>query len=495
MAVEDVETPLNPELEMSPGKLGTAQDQGPTQRRRYGKSRECTIVEVTKDWSTRNPLAPAKDVAWGQELAGRAECKLPTEGKVCFNRKKSKGSSILTMKGSDDVLRQMTWSPQSPDLNPIEMVWVPDFLRGFQLYDQPINKQLTEFKDEIIWKMENVSFIDGFVLLGLIRTPSLQKIFFGFFLIIYSMTVLGNLLIIFVIRSDSRLHKPMYYFLANLSVLEIFYTTTITPNTLRNFLTEDRSISFAGCFTQMFFFVALGGSECVLLSVMAYDRYIAICKPLLYSNYMNSSFCFKLVLLSYFVGSVNSLVHTVFASVLPYCKKHQVDHFFCDIPAVLKLSCRDTYPNELVSLLVGGFVVIGSLVLTLVSYICILRAVLNIQNMSQIPKAFSTCGSHLLVVTLYFGTIISTYMLPGYNTSTEQNRVLSVAYGIITPLMNPVIYSFRNADFLKAIRLAEQLDCLSLEVNVLRYEVQQQQWLQVANVGVSAEIKSNKLEL
>ncbi|XP_073410934.1 olfactory receptor 5AP2-like [Dendrobates tinctorius] len=266
------------------------------------------------------------------------------------------------------------------------------------------------------------------------------------------MTVMGNLLIIFVIRSDTLLHKSMYYFLANLSVLEIFYTTTITPNTLRNFLTEDRSISFVGCFTQMFFFVALGGSECVLLSVMAYDRYIAICKPLLYSNYMNSSYCFQLLLLSYFVGSVNSLVHTVCASVLPYCKTHQVDHFFCDIPAVLKLSCRDTYPNELVSLLVGGFVVIGSFVLTLVSYICILRAALNIQNMSRKPKAFSTCGSHLLVVTLYFGTIISTYMLAGFNISTEQNRVLSVAYGIITPLMNPLIYSFRNADILKAIR-------------------------------------------
>ncbi|KAM4053013.1 olfactory receptor 5AP2-like [Anomaloglossus baeobatrachus] len=303
-----------------------------------------------------------------------------------------------------------------------------------------------------MWKMENVSYFEGFVLLGLVRTPSLQNVFFGFFLIVYSMTVMGNLLIIFIIRSDSLLHKPMYYFLASLSVLEIIYTTTVTPNTLWNFLTEGGSISFVGCFTQMFFFIALGGSECVLLSVMAFDRYIAICKPLLYSTYMNSSYCFQLLLFSYFIGSANSLVHTVFAAVLPFCKSHQIDHFLCDIPAVLKLSCRDTYPNELVSLLVGGFVVIGSLILTLVSYICILRAVLNIQSTNGKKKAFSTCGSHLLVVTLFFGTVISTYMHPGYSTSTEQNRVLSVTYGIITPLMNPIIYSFRNADFLKAIQ-------------------------------------------
>ncbi|KAG8596501.1 hypothetical protein GDO81_001936 [Engystomops pustulosus] len=268
-----------------------------------------------------------------------------------------------------------------------------------------------------MWKKENVTLIEGFVLVGLVKTQLLQKVFFGLFFIIYSMTILGNLVIIFVIRSDSALHKPMYYFISNLSILEIIYTTTITPNTLRHFLTEDRSISFVGCFTQMFFFVALGGSECVLLTVMAYDRYIAI----------------------------------FFAAILPYCKERQVDHFFCDIPAILKLSCRDTYLNDIVSLLVGGFVVIGSLILTLFSYICILRAVLNIRSMTVKPKAFSTCGSHLLVVTLYFGTIISTYMHPGFSSSTEQNRVLSIMYGVLTPLINPIIYSFRNADFLKAI--------------------------------------------
>ncbi|KAG8596506.1 hypothetical protein GDO81_001941 [Engystomops pustulosus] len=303
-----------------------------------------------------------------------------------------------------------------------------------------------------MWKKENVTFTEGFVLLGLVKTQLLQKVFFGLFFIIYSMTILGNLVIILVIRSDSALHKPMYYFICNLSILEIIYTTTITPNTLRNFLTEDRSISFVGCFTQMFFFIGLGSSECVLLSVMAYDRYIAICHPLLYSKYMNSFCCFQLVLLSYFLGSLNSLLHTVLAAVLPYCREHQVAHFFCDHPALLKLSCRDTFPNELVILLVGGFVVIGGLMLTIVSYICILRTVLNIQSNAARPKAFSTCGSHLLVVTLYFGTIISTYMHPGFSSSTKLNRVLSIMYGVLTPLINPIIYSFRNADFINGIQ-------------------------------------------
>ncbi|KAM3936503.1 olfactory receptor 8I2-like [Leptodactylus fuscus] len=310
---------------------------------------------------------------------------------------------------------------------------------------------MTVLEADIIRRKDNFTFTDGFFLLGLARTPPLQIVLFLIFCIIYSMTIMGNLLIIFVVRSDAYLHKPMYYFLANLSVLEIFYTTTITPNTLHNFLTEDTRISFEGCFTQMFFFVALGGSECVLLAVTAYDRYIAICHPLTYTSYINSLRCLQLVLLSYIVGSVNSLVHTVFAAVLPYCREHQVDHFFCDIPAILKLSCRETFLNELVSLLIGGSVVIGSLMLTLGSYICILGTVLNIQNMTTRPKAFSTCGSHLLVVTLYFGTIISTYMHPGSRSSTEQDRVLSVMYGVVTPLINPVIYSYRNADFMKAM--------------------------------------------
>ncbi|XP_066461039.1 olfactory receptor 5AP2-like [Eleutherodactylus coqui] len=275
-------------------------------------------------------------------------------------------------------------------------------------------------------------------------------VLFVMFSAIYALTITGNLTIIAIIKQEFQLHKPMYFFLANLSFLEIFYTSTIIPNCLMNLLRESKSISFVGCFTQMFFFVGLGGSECALLTVMAYDRYIAICQPLLYSTRMTPSLCVQLLCLSWVCGFLNSLVHTVYTAMLPFCKDHLIRHFFCDIPPLLKLSCRDTYSNELVATFVGGSVVITGFMLTLLSYINILRAVLRIPGEKGRQKAFSTCGSHLIVVTIFFGTIIVTYMLPG-STSYEQKKVLSVMYGVMTPLINPVIYSFRNTDFQKAI--------------------------------------------
>ncbi|KAG9462689.1 hypothetical protein GDO78_023309, partial [Eleutherodactylus coqui] len=276
-------------------------------------------------------------------------------------------------------------------------------------------------------------------------------VLFVIFSAIYALTITGNFMIITIIKQESHLHKPMYFFLANLSFLEICYTSTITPNSLINLLKESKTISFVGCFTQMFFFVALGSSECVLLTVMAYDRYIAICQPLFYSTRMNPSLCVQLLCISWVVGLLNSLVHTVYTAMLPFCKDHLIRHFFCDIPPLLKLSCRDTYSNELVSTFVGGSVVITGLMLTFVSYINILRVVLRIRSEKGRQKAFSTCGSHLIVVTIFFGTIIVTYMLPGSDSYNEQKKMLSVMYGVMTPLINPVIYSFRNSDFQKAI--------------------------------------------
>ncbi|KAG9463346.1 hypothetical protein GDO78_021939 [Eleutherodactylus coqui] len=276
-------------------------------------------------------------------------------------------------------------------------------------------------------------------------------VFFVMFSVIYALTITGNLIIIVIIKEEYHLHKPMYFFLANLSFLEIFYTSTITPNGLRNLLQDSITISFVGCFTQMFFFIALGSSECVLLTVMAYDRYIAICQPLFYSTRMNPSLCVQLLCLSWGIGFLNSLVHTVYTAMLPFCKDHLIRHFFCDFLSLLKLSCRDTYPNELVASFVGGCVVITGLMLTLLSYIKITKVVLRIPSKKGRKKAFSTCGSHLIVVTIFFGTLIITYMLPGSDSANEQKKVLSVMYGVMTPLINPIIYSFRNADFQKAI--------------------------------------------
>ncbi|KAG9465565.1 hypothetical protein GDO78_018088 [Eleutherodactylus coqui] len=258
-----------------------------------------------------------------------------------------------------------------------------------------------------IWSEKNLTHEEEFILLGLVTAPLSQIVLFVVFSVIYALTITGNLTIIAIIKQESHLHKPMYFFLANLSFLEIFYTSAITPKALRNLLQESKSISFVGCFTQMFFFVALGSSECVLLTVMAYDRYIAICQPLFYS-----------------------------APMLPFCKDHLIRHFFCDIPSLLKLSCRDTYPNELVATFVGGFVIV---------------VVLRIRSEKGRQKAFSTCGSHLIVVTIFFVTVILTYILPGSDSYNEQKKVLSVMYGVMTPLINPIIYSFRSADFQKAI--------------------------------------------
>ncbi|XP_073410933.1 olfactory receptor 8I2-like [Dendrobates tinctorius] len=296
-----------------------------------------------------------------------------------------------------------------------------------------------------------MTHLEEFTLLGLVTNSQAQMVLFVIFFVIYVLTIIGNFMIIVIIQRESCLHKPMYFFLANLSFLEIFYTSAVTPNNLGNLLQEKKTISFVGCFTQMFFFIGLGSSECVLLTVMAYDRYIAICHPLLYSTRMSPSLCVWLLCLSWAIGFSNSLVHTVYTALLPFCKDHLIRHFFCDIPSLLKLSCRNTYPNELVSLFVGGFVIVGSFMLTLLSYIHILKVVLKIPSQSGRKKAFSTCGSHLIVVVIFFGTVISTYILPGTDSYSEQKRLLSVMYGVMTPLINPVIYSFRNADFQNAI--------------------------------------------
>ncbi|XP_077317149.1 olfactory receptor 5F1-like [Lithobates pipiens] len=306
-------------------------------------------------------------------------------------------------------------------------------------------------------QINNISYVDKFVLLGLVSSPTLEKVLFVAFSVIYTMTIFGNLTVILIIRLDSDLHKPMYFFLANLAFLEIFYTTATTPNTLKNLLQKNRTISFVGCFTQMFFFIGLGSAVCVLLSVMAYDRYVAICQPLVYSAVMIPSFCIRLTVVSWSCGFFNAFVQTIYTSTLPFCKDHVIHHFFCDIPSLVKLSCSDADFNELVSILVRGCIIIGSFVLTLISYIFILRTVLRIPTMNGRKKVFSTCGSHLIVVTLFFGTGIITYMLPGSSSFSDHNRVLSVVYGVLTPFINPLIYSFRNTDFQHATTKIIQL--------------------------------------
>ncbi|KAM5191638.1 olfactory receptor 5V1-like [Mantella aurantiaca] len=265
------------------------------------------------------------------------------------------------------------------------------------------------------------------------------------------MTIVANSMVIAVVSFESYLHTPMYFFLVNLAIIELLYTAVITPNTLSNLLHEDKRISFVGCFAQMFTFLILGGSECILLGIMAFDRYVAICQPLLYTAIMNRIFCFHMVIICWSIGFITSVVNTVLTATLPYCHDRLIRHYFCEIPPVLKISCKNTYINQSVVYFFGGSVLVGSFVLTLISYIFVIQAIIKIPSASGKKKTFSTCASHLLVVSIFFGTAGLTYLRPSSQTFYN-DHISSLAYAVVTPLINPLLYSFRNKDVQRALR-------------------------------------------
>nr|XP_033779141.1 olfactory receptor 5F1-like [Geotrypetes seraphini] len=305
---------------------------------------------------------------------------------------------------------------------------------------------------EKFFDITNQTTLNEFVFLELVTTPLLNTLLFLVFAVIYLMTLAFNLTIIVIVKLDLHLHTPMYFFLSYLAVVEILYTTTTVPKMLANFLQENKTISFNGCFTQMFFFVNFGSIECVLLAVMAYDRYVAICSPLHYSVIMNRQVCLRLAAVSVFIAFINGLVQAVFTSRLPFCKNTTINHFICDIPPLLKLSCSDTRLNEFFVYLLGGFVIVGSFVLTLISYAYIVTTILKIRTSKGRRKAFSTCTSHLTVVSIFFGTLTYTYVRPASNYSLDDDKVVFIIYSTVTPLLNPFIYSFRNRDIQGAFR-------------------------------------------
>ncbi|KAE8633911.1 hypothetical protein XENTR_v10002136 [Xenopus tropicalis] len=305
--------------------------------------------------------------------------------------------------------------------------------------------------------MENrndTSWVTEFTLLGLTNDPMVELILFVFFLVVYIVTLLGNSLMIITITLSSTLQSPMYFFLRSLSMVDISFTSSTVPKLLLDFLSEVKRISFTGCVAQLYLFISFGGIECVLLAAMAGDRYVAICMPLRYKEVMSWKVCVVLTVACWIIGLLNSLVHTVFTFHLPFCKSEAINHFFCDIPALLSLSCADTRANELVVYIAGGSVILGSFVITLLSYIFIVLTIIQIKTSSGRLKAFSTCASHLTVVTLFFGTIVFTYIRPTSTYSLDQDRVVPVLYGIIIPMLNPIIYSFRNKEVQGAIRKA-----------------------------------------
>ncbi|NXS06423.1 OR5V1 protein, partial [Neodrepanis coruscans] len=298
----------------------------------------------------------------------------------------------------------------------------------------------------------NLSTVSEFVLVGLSDAPEVRLVLFVLFLFIYLATIAGNITILIAVSTDTHLHNPMYFFLSNLSLLDILCPTITMPKMLEALLLEKKVISFTGCLFQLFFLIDVVGTEIFLLAVMAYDRYVAICHPLKYLNTMSMKLCAHLAIGTWVAGFLNSLLHTSLIFTVLFCDSNQVDQYYCDIPPMLALSCSSTYSRELVILVVAGVLGSAAFVITLVSYIYILLAILSMKSSESRNKAFSTCGSHLTVVCLFYGTTICTYVRPSSTYSPQQGRIVSMLYGILTPLLNPIIYSLRNKEVRCALR-------------------------------------------
>ncbi|XP_068945373.1 olfactory receptor 5V1-like [Petaurus breviceps papuanus] len=298
----------------------------------------------------------------------------------------------------------------------------------------------------------NQTVVTEFIFLGFSNHPELQGLFFLIFLVVYLVTLLGNLLILTAIRINPVLHTPMYYFLSNLSFLDICYTSTTVPIMLVNFFREKKTITYEGCLSQVFFLVTFAGSECVLLAAMAYDRFIAICHPLRYPVLMSNRVCAYLAAGSWLCGLVNSLTHTGLTATLTLCGPNQISHFLCDIPLLLKLSCSDISVNAVAVYVSSATFGMTTCIFTAVSYMLIISAILKIQSAQGRKKAFSTCASHLTVVLIYYGTINFNYDQPSSGYSLDVVILASVLFCIVTPMLNPIIYSLRNKEVKGALR-------------------------------------------
>ncbi|XP_008562623.1 PREDICTED: olfactory receptor 1J4-like [Galeopterus variegatus] len=299
---------------------------------------------------------------------------------------------------------------------------------------------------------ENQSSVSQFLLLGLPIRPEQQGVFFALFLGMYLTTVLGNLLIVLLIRLDSRLHTPMYFFLSHLALTDLFTSFDTVPKMLINMCSEDQFISYAGCISQMYFFMHFSCIDSFLLTVMAYDRYVAICHPLHYTTIMRDELCIILVAVSWFLSGAHSLLHTLLVDQLSFSAGTIIPHFFCDLAAMLKSSCSDTSLNELLICTEGGLTIILQLTAILGSYIRMAVTILRAPSIKRISKALSTCGSHLSVVFLYYGTIASVYMFSSPGKSKDKDIIASVMYVVVTPMLNPFIYSLRNKDMKHALQ-------------------------------------------
>uniref|UniRef100_A0A670JAD5 Olfactory receptor n=1 Tax=Podarcis muralis TaxID=64176 RepID=A0A670JAD5_PODMU len=300
---------------------------------------------------------------------------------------------------------------------------------------------------------ENLTSVKYFILMGFTNDRRTQILLFVVIFIIYSLTIMGNLVIIMLVWADSSLHTPMYFFLTNLSGLEICYICYVTstlPQMLFNLLTRNGAISLTCCALQMHLVLTLGGTECVLLGAMAYDRYLAICHPLLYAILMGRWRQLQLASVSWLVGILLATINVGCTFSHLFCGPNRVNHFICELPVVLKLACANTHITEFVVFMTAAIILLGPLSVILTSYGFILSTVLKMQSSSGRQKAFSTCTSHLMVVTVFYGTVITMYMRPGLGTASDFDKKIAVFYILVSPLLNPIIYTLRNKDVHRA---------------------------------------------
>ncbi|XP_069486137.1 olfactory receptor 5J3-like [Ambystoma mexicanum] len=306
----------------------------------------------------------------------------------------------------------------------------------------------------------NHTYPKEFILLGLTDDPHLQIPLFVLFLLIFIITILGNVSMITLIRISPRLDTPMYFLLSNLSFVDLSYSSVIAPKMLQNFLAVNKSISFNGCITQLYFFVCLGTTEALLLAVMAYDRYVAVCHPLLYHTIMRRRFCFQLVIAAFTGGSGQSIIQIGNIFRLSFCNSNKINHFMCDMVALHKLSCSEASLNNILVIFFGGLTSVGSLIVIATSYVYIIATVLRTKSSGGRQRALSTCASHFVCVLLFYATVFFMYLKPNSYYSLDQGRVASVFYTIVIPMLNPLVYSLRNKEVKGALRrTADRLRC------------------------------------
>ncbi|XP_072794398.1 putative olfactory receptor 2W6 [Vicugna pacos] len=299
---------------------------------------------------------------------------------------------------------------------------------------------------------DNDSYQQAFILVGFSGRPRLKRILFAFILVFYILTLVGNTAIILLSIMDSRLHTTMYFFLGNLSFLDLCFTTRIVPQLLWNLWGPEKTITYHGCEAQLYIYMVLGSTKCVLLAVMSYDRYVAVCRPLHYTVVMHPRLCLQLVIMAWCCGFLNSFVMCPQTMHLSRCGRHKVDHFLCEMPALTAMSCEDTMLVEASAFALGVALLLVPLSLILTSYGMITAAVLRIKSAAGRKMAFHTCSSHLMVVILFYGTIVYMYLQPANSYSQDQGKFLTLFYTIITPSVNPLIYTLRNKDVKGAMR-------------------------------------------